>query len=70
MIYPPLTDDQALQAAHMLHLRNPAAVLQPGLVRSAVELAHWARLRDRDAAMQRYLSHPDYKRVAAGDTDD
>lgn len=70
MSYPPLTDDEALQAAHMLRLHDPAAVLQPGLVRRAVELAHWARLRARDAALQRYLSQTDYKRIAAGDTDD
>ena len=69
MPYPPLTDQQALDIARTLRLRNPLAVLQrDSLMRRIVELTYWGKQRARDAALQRYLSRPDYKRIAAGDT--
>ncbi|MDE2254308.1 MAG: hypothetical protein KGL42_08610 [Betaproteobacteria bacterium] len=67
MPYPTLTDAQALAAARSLHLRQPDAVLRSPLLRQAVELAHWARQRTADAALQRYRAQPDFKRIAAAD---
>ena len=68
MPYPPLTDQRALEVASTLRLRNLLAVLQrDSLMRRVVELTYWSKQRARDAALQRYLSRPDYKRIAAGD---
>ncbi|NNM65945.1 MAG: hypothetical protein HKL99_15300 [Burkholderiales bacterium] len=71
MTYPPLTDAELLAAARRLHLRNPAAVLDPArtTLRRAVADAWWSLQRIADTRMQRYRERPDFKRIAAGDRD-
>ncbi|MDA8258026.1 MAG: hypothetical protein M0Z99_20780 [Betaproteobacteria bacterium] len=71
MAYPPLTDAELLAAARRLRLRNPAAVLDPArtTLRRAVAAAWWSLQRIADTRMQRYRERPDFKRIAAGDTE-
>jgi len=63
---PRLSDEQAVQAATRLRLRDPRGVLRSDVLRAAVEAAWWALERAHARRLQR-AGRPSTKVAASGD---